>query len=77
MCNPSNVRIFEVLFSLALIAVGGWVLARARAGKNQSMYFGWQWITGKEANNASIFVAILLLALGIFVLLSAVFYLDC
>lgn len=53
------------------------MLWRSRKGKIKGMYFENYWITGNNAKRASSCLAVALILLGIFVLLSAVLYLDC
>lgn len=78
MCNSPNLRTFEVIFALLMICTSSWVLWRSRQGKIRGLYFPrYIWIKGKEARVASSLLAIGFILLGIFVLLSAVLYLDC
>jgi formate hydrogenlyase subunit 3/multisubunit Na+/H+ antiporter MnhD subunit len=47
-------------------------------GKIKGMSFPFYfWLTGKDAKAASSVLAILLILLGVFVLVSAIFHLDC
>jgi len=77
MCNSPNVRTFEIIFSLCVIATSTWVLWRARKGTIKGVYFSGFWTEGKNAQGFAAVLAVMFILLGILIFFSAILYLDC
>jgi hypothetical protein len=76
-CNRLGLRVFEIILALGLMSGGTAVLLRALKGKVRRIMLFRVFVYGNDANlGAGIFASILLL-LGVFLFVAAIFRLDC